>query len=1043
MAGRKRKAPPRARQPPERKGALRKLESAGAQKAGKARVAKAAPPKPRVRKAPLDEAPVDHEAAGKRPEKTPAKSSADAAASKSAIEPVASAPRRDFMVVGLGASAGGLEALKQFFSGVSAAMGMAFVVVTHQQSGSVTLLPQLLSKETKLPIVLIENGVTLEPGVVYVATSAPVSVRDGRLWLDEPDKSVPHHPIDFFFRSLAADCRDRSVAIVLSGTGSDGALGLSEIKSAGGVIFAQDSDSARYSGMPASATATRLVDYNMPPSEMPAKLVELAERAGKMEPEGEEVTAALYRVLHLLRARTGTDFTAYKKSTLWRRIERRMNVRAVENASAYARLLQETPDEVERLFRELLISVTSFFRDLETFAVLSVELRNLFDSWPDGRPFRAWVPACATGEEAYSLAIIVREVLADLRKNVPVQIFATDLDPMAIDTARIGRYPSGISANVNGQRLETFFVKEEGSYRVCKEIRETIVFAVQNVIKDPPFTRLDLLSCRNLLIYLEAELQRRVIGLFSYALRPKGLLLLGSSESIAGFNEAFENVDKKNKLFRRRDTRAETPSEFSAVPATVNVSRPPDAKASADGESVAVVQSAEQVLLANLAPPSVLINERGEIAYFHGRTGRFLEPPAGEPVSNLFSMLRKGLRLEVPAAMRQAARRSEPIVHSGLQVASDNGFISVRLTVRHLSDPPPVRDMYLVTFEIEPALSAKRKATVRADSQPSQRISELELELQHTRENLQGTIEELETSNEELKSTNEELQSTNEELQSANEELETSREEMQSLNEELQTVNSELEERNRALSQANDDMQNLLNSTDVATVFLDDNLAIKRFTTQARKVFSLIDTDIGRPISDLSANLEYDGFVRDARDVLHSLVFQEREIRTKEGAWRLMRIMPYRTAENVIDGLVMTFIDIDRVKAKEEETEAARRLAETMVEAVPAGVMVVDAELRVVSANRTFLELFRTTVKRTVGESVQSLADGALDSPEFLTPIAEVFKTGEEMHERPLRAIGQRVIQQPLLMSARRMLTKPGEAQRVLVMVRTLSDAES
>jgi two-component system CheB/CheR fusion protein len=951
---------------------------------------------------------------------------------------------KNFFVVGLGASAGGLEALKQFFSGVPAKIGMAFVVVTHQQTGGITLLPQLLAKETKLSVVPIQNGMTIEPGVVHVATTPTVSVREGRLWLNKHDLSVPHHPIDGFFRSLAADCQERAVAIVLSGTGSDGALGLSEIKSVGGMIFAQDAESARYSGMPASAAATRLVDYSMPPSEMPGKLAELAGRSnGKSELDGEQVTAALYRVLHLLRARTGSDFTAYKKSTLWRRIERRMNVRSVESASEYARLLQETPDEIERLFRELLISVTSFFRDPETFAVLGIELRNLFESWQEGRPFRAWVPACATGEEAYSLAIAVREVLTELGKNVPVQIFATDLDPMAIDTARMGRYPSGISAHVNEERLERFFVKEEGSYRVCKEIRETIVFAVQNVIKDPPFTRLDLLSCRNLLIYLEPELQRRVIGLFSYALRSEGLLLLGSSESIAGFNEAFENVDKKNKLFRRKDTRAETPAEFSALPAAVNLPRPPDTKAISGRETAVVVQSAEQVLLANLAPPSVLINERGDIAYFHGRTGRFLEPPSGEPITNVFSMLRKGLRLELPAALRQAARRAEPVVHSGLQVASDNGFISVRLTVRHLSDPPPVRDMYLVTFEVEPEPSAKRKSSARPDAQPTQRIGELELELQNTRENLQGTIEELETSNEELKSTNEELQSTNEELQSANEELETSREEMQSLNEELQTVNSELEERNRALSQANDDMQNLLNSTDVATVFLDDNLVIKRFTTQARKVFSLIDTDIGRPISDLSANLEYDGFVRDARDVLQSLVFQEREIRTKDGAWRLMRIMPYRTAENVIDGLVMTFIDIHRVKVKEEETESARRLAEMTVEAIPASVMVLDAEMRVVSANQAFLELFRTTLKRAVGESVQILADGALDSPEFLTPLSEVLNNGTEMRERPLQTQGQRVVQQPLAVSARRMATEPGKSGLVLVMVRPLGDAPS
>ncbi|MFZ5896279.1 MAG: chemotaxis protein CheB [Myxococcota bacterium] len=944
----------------------------------------------------------------------------------------------NFPVVGVGASAGGLEALKQLTAAIPAETQFAYVLVTHQQAGQVTILPELLSKHSSLRFVTIEDGMRLEPGVVYVAPAFDITLEDEVLRLSSDSERSQHHSIDAFFTSLAA-LKERAVAVVLSGTGSDGTRGVADVSAAGGLVVVQDPGTARYADMPASAARTSFVDAIAAPGEIPARIQSLfaSRRPLESRAPSEDVTGALYRVLHFLRTRTGQDFTAYKKSTLWRRIERRMNVQGVTSPQQYVRALEERPEEIEVLFRELLISVTSFFRDPETFVVLCNQLRSTFESWEEERPFRAWVPACATGEEAYSLAIAIREILTDLDRRVSVQIFATDLDQPAIDVARAGRYPLSIDAHVTPERLDRFFVKTDTGYRISKEIRESIVFAPQNVIKDPPFTKLDLLSCRNLLIYLEPELQRRVIGLFSYALRPDGLLLLGSSESIASFDDAFVAIDKKCKLFRRRDTRPETPAEFPEVPTGQGLPRAGRPRLDvARGGPTALSSIAERVVLTNLAPPSVLINERGDIAYFHGRTGKFLEPAAGEPVANIFGMLREGLRLDVSSALRQALTRSEPVVRPGLRVKSNGSFIRVKLSVRRIDEPELVRGMFLVSFEQEPELDLDAEGGAEGDQvRQNARINELELELQHTRDNLQATIEELETSNEELKSTNEELQSTNEELQSANEELETSREEMQSLNEELQTVNSELEERNRALSQANDDMQNLLNSTDVATVFLDDRLAIKRFTTQARKVFSLIDTDIGRPISDLSANLRYEELVNDAREVLRSLVFQEREILTKEGAWRMMRIMPYRTAENVIDGLVMTFIDIDRIKREQQAAEAARRFAESLVEALPAGVAVLDSELRVVTANQALYDIFRTNAKRTLGEPFQSLGDGFLDVPDLTESMSHVLDGSIELKRFNLPPTPQRFGGRHLRVSAHRMVSQPRMPTMVLLMI--------
>jgi two-component system CheB/CheR fusion protein len=714
-----------------------------------------------------------------------------------------------------------------------------------------------------------------------------------------------------------------------------------------------------------------------------------------------------------------------------------MAVHGLGSVGEYVRVLERTPYEVDALFRELLISVTSFFRDPEAFQALGNELGRLIQSKADGDPLRVWVAGCATGEEAYSLAVLCKEQLLAKGKTLAVQIFATDLDGQAVDAARSGRYPDGIAADVSAERLERFFVKEDNGYRVSKDIRELLVFAPHNLIKDPPFTKLDLLSCRNLLIYLESDLQKRVLWLFSYSLRPSGLLLLGTSESVSGFDELFVASDKKWKLFQRRDSGAQRFPELGSEMATPMVHvRAARADQTGQRPLPGVAPLAERLLLTNLVPPSVILSERGEVIFLHGRMGPFLEPAPGEPTNNVFNMAREGLRLELPAAVREAATSERPVVRSGLQVKTNGGFESVRLSVRKLLEPQTLRGAFIASFELEPP----EPHGARGHGKPGpkkqvERVVTLEKELQRTRENLQGTIEELETSNEELKSTNEELQSTNEELQSANEELETSREEMQSLNEELQTVNSELEERNRALSQANDDMQNLLNSSEIATIFLDDRLAIKRFTTQANKVFNLLETDVGRPIADLTANLRYDGLVEDAREVLQTLAFREREIQTKEGAWRLMRIMPYRTRDNLIDGLVINFVDIDRLKRAEEEAQQARVYAENIIELVRDSLLVLDEELKVVSANHAFYEAFRTSSRFVVGESLFGLDDGRFDLPGLRAPLQRILDRRDVTVAAAVNIRFPRLGARQFRVTARRMSTRPEAPSLILLAI--------
>lgn len=826
-------------------------------------------------------------------------------------------------IVAIGSSAGGLEALKEFFSEVPPNCGFGFVVVTHIRAGRDSMLPELLGAVTSMKVIHAGDNTPVVADQVVVARDSLLGISKGVIRPVKPDVEVGDvfHPIDYFFRSLAEDQQEHAIGIVLSGSGNDGSLGIRAIKAAGGMVMVQAPENAKYSSMPESAVATRLADYVLPAMELPKALVEycrgpylqLARR-----PEGLGLPeSAIQAILVRLRAHSGQDFTCYKKSTMSRRIQRRMTVHHISEPRAYLEFLRDNPPEIEALINELLISVTSFFRDQDAWKALEERvLPALIEDRPDDMPLRVWVPGCATGEEAYSVAIVLEEAKRKFERPYTIQIFATDLDERAIEGARVGVYAEGISADVSAARLKAYFTRQDGAYRVNKGLRESIVFAQQNMLSDPPFTRMDIIVCRNVLIYMDIAAQQQVLPNFHYSLRPEGVLFLGSAESLGPAAELFEVLDGKHKLFRRKEQPKPTHPVLTGSPTrrTLGMIGP------REGTSLKAQQQfsrrVEQLLLERFVPCSVLVDEHGTVLHVQGRSGLFFEPEQGPPRNNLLEMAREGLGAPLGAALRQAREEKREVTRARVSVRTNGDRTLVDVTVSPIKEPEVLRGLMLVSLRPSP-MPPEAQAAEPAGGQANADRLELERELERTRENLQSTVEELETSNEELKSANEELQSTNEELQSTNEELETSKEEMGSLNEELTTVNSELQAKVEALARTNDDMNNLLNSMQVATIFLDTRLRVKRYTEQAREVVRLISSDIGRPLSDLTSSLRYGGLLEDCEKVLANLVPIEHEVQDRDGKWYLVRLMPYRSGENVIEGLVVTIVDLERTKKGE------------------------------------------------------------------------------------------------------------------------------
>jgi two-component system, chemotaxis family, CheB/CheR fusion protein len=838
-----------------------------------------------------------------------------------------------FPIVGIGASAGGLGAFEAFFSGMPAEgdPGMAFVLVQHLAPDHKSILSDLVKRYTRMQVFEVTDGMVVQPNCTYIIPpNYDMAFLNGSLQLLEHVVSRGLRlTIDFFFRSLAQDQHERAICIVLSGTGSDGSLGVRAVKGEGGMVMAQNPESTEFSGMPSNAIATGLVDYILPPAEMPARLIAYAAHAfgnkiRRTSPPTASAEDILKKVCILLRDATGHDFSQYKRNTLTRRVQRRMAVHQIGRAEEYLRHLRQSPSEAQALFCDLLIGVTNFFRDPEAFAVMESQvIPQLFVGKPAGAPVRVWTCGCASGEEAYSIAILLQEHLETLKKTFKVQVFATDIDPRAIEQARSGLYPASIAADISPERLSRFFSldSENGVYRIQKIIRDLLVFSEQDVIKDPPFSKIDLISCRNLLIYLNRDLQKKLIPLFHYALNPNGMLFLGTSESTGEFGSLFAVLDRKQKIYRRQTDIPGpiSPSLGRFVPplATPVVrDRMPWVEPGVVSRSN-LREITEHSLVAHYAEVGVLVNNRGEILHIYGRTGRYLEPTSGDAGMNILAMAREGLRPTLTAAFYRVITQQQPVSHPGLQVKTNGDYSTVNLHLRPATDQDGsiLPGLFLVVIEecpvqLLPPAAADNDAGA-PDTGERERIAALEQELRTKEEYLQSTLEEMETSNEELKSTNEEMQSVNEELQSTNEELETSKEELQSVNEELATVNAELQNKVADLSRVNNDMNNLLAGTGVATLFVDHQLHIVRFTPGTTELINLIHSDIGRPVGHIVSNLVGDDhLVKDIQAVLRDLVPRHAEVQTHDGTWFQMHIRPYRTLENVIEGAVITFIDI-------------------------------------------------------------------------------------------------------------------------------------
>jgi two-component system CheB/CheR fusion protein len=887
-------------------------------------------------------------------------------------KPVSKSDDSNFPIVGIGASAGGLEALEQFFGSMPADTGMAFVVIQHLDPNHKGIMPELLQRITPMKVFQASDRLKVQANCVYVIPpNKSLSILNGALYLLDPVESRGLRlPVDIFFRSLADDMQDKSIGVILSGMGSDGSHGLKAIKEKNGIVLVQSPSSAKFDGMPRSATEAVIADIVAPANELPAKLIAFLKYipVAKTEPElDDKSTTSLDKMIILLRQQTGNDFSLYKKNTLMRRIERRQGIHQIDKISNYVRLCQENPNELEILFKELLIGVTSFFRDPEVWKTMKDEiLPGLLNELPSQYVLRAWVPACSTGEEAYSLAMLFKEAMDQAKKDksLTLQIFATDLDKDAIEIARRGVFHANILADVSSERINRFFTEDGEGFRVNSAIREMVVFAPQNVIKDPPFTKLDILTCRNMLIYMEGELQKKLTALFHYSLNPGGILLLGTAETLGTHDEGFTSLNSKLKFYKR--SASAITKELVDFPSSFHRELP-ESKKIIEHKTVENIQVlTDQVLLQRFSPASVLVNERGDILYITGRTGKYLEPAAGKANMNIFAMIREGLNQALPVAMRKAGQSFDPQILHNIKTGTNGGTQYVDMTVQRLDKPKALRGMILILFADVPKVPVTEIVDIKKGYPDSaSAMNDLELALQRSTEDLQSTREEMQTSQEELKSTNEELQSTNEELT-------TSKEEMQSLNEELQTVNAELQSKVTDFLQSNDDMKNLLNSTEIASLFLDKELNIRRFTDEATNIFKLRNSDIGRPFTDQVSELKYPEIETHAKKVLKTLIPVETQIETTDGRWFNIRIMPYRKLTNFIDGLVLTFTNVTEFKKLELKIQKAndiltskekaltisetrfRRLFETSQD----GILLLDAETgKITEVNPYLIEM--------------------------------------------------------------------------------------
>ena len=950
-----------------------------------------------------------------------------------------------FPVVGIGASAGGLEAFRQLLSHLPTDTGMAFVLIQHLDPNHKSLLREILARETAMPTIEVVTDMVVEPNCVYVIPpNTRMTIEGGLLKLAPREKSrAMIKPVDTFFLSLAADLGNKAIAIVLSGGDGDGSRGLEAVKAAGGITFAQSEDSAQVSSMPNMAVATGGVDFILNPQKIAGELANISRHpyiASPTPAKAAEVLVedetAMQAILMLLRTATGVNFAHYKPGTLNRRILRRMVVYKLENISDYLTYLREHSTEVQVLFEDILIHVTSFFRDASAFEALQTKVFPAIANKGPDVPIRIWVAGCSTGEEAYSIAICLLEYLDDQPIKPSIQIFATDVSDRVIEIARAGFYKSSLVSDISLKRLQRFFVPVNGGYRISKSIREMCVFARQNLCSDPPFSKLDLISCRNVLIYLGAALQKKILPTFHYGLKPTGFLMLGTSETTGDSSNLFTTIDKKQKIYARKSAPARIAVDLSANPYASELVKPAPS-VEPDWNDFDLQKEADRIVLEQFAPVGVVIDNDLEIVHFRGQTSLYLEPAPGRASHNLLKMAKDGLKLELRAAVYQARQRNVVVSKENLQITDSEGTRQINFEVIPLKARGLEERYFLILFQAATPATMPQSTglilTQNADgtTSPASAASDLEIarlsqELATTKEYLRSIIEEQEATNQDLRAANEEILSSNEEFQSSNEELETAKEEIQATNEELNTINDEFQRRNHELTQVSNDLQNLISSTNIPTLMLGSDLCIRSFTPLAQSVLHLIPTDVGRPLWDINHALTVTDLESQIREVINTLKTKEQEVQDRNGHWYDLRIRPYRTLDNKIDGAMVILVDIDALKRSIEHLEHSRNYVRAIVETVREPLIVLDGNLRVSMANRSFYHTFEATIADTEQRLIFDLGNGQWNIPKLRQLLLEILPTDSQLQDFEVEHDFEQIGHKTMLLNARTMTSSEG-----------------
>ena len=962
-----------------------------------------------------------------------------------------------FPIVGIGASAGGLEAFTQLLNNLPIDTGMGFVLVQHLSPNQKSMLPDILSRTTQMPVCEAQDGLKVQPNHVYVIPSnVTMTINQGTLKLSPREKTRGLAlTVDSFLLSLADNLGDKAIGVVLSGGNEDGTKGLESIKGAGGITFAQAEEPGMISTMPNTAVASGYVDFILTPQQIAEKLANISShpyiRGSEPVPVSEVVTEPtdpLLGIFQILRAATGVDFAYYKHTTLKRRIQRRMMLYKLDNLEDYIYFLQTHPVEVNALYQDVLITVTSFFRDPEAFEALKTKVfPMLIKHRKTDDPIRIWIAGCSTGEEAYSIAICLIEFLTNQGMNIPIQIFATDVNEIAIEKARIGIYKPNQIADISPERLQRFFVHTESGYQISKLVRELCVFAKQNLINDPPFSRLDLISCRNVLIYLSAPIQRTILPIFHYGLKPTGFLMLGTSETVGEFSDLFAVVDKKYKIYGRKIT--SEPLGIQIIPSQKPLdSHKPQllAHEQISWSDLEIQKQADRIVLNQFVPVGVVVDKNLEILQFRGQTSLYLEPAPGIPSFNLLKMAKEEFRLDLRTSIHQAKRQRTAVRKEGIKIIRNELLRLVNIEIipfQMLSHEE--EDLFLVLFvesspaiTFVPALNSDIESVQEQNNSYAKEIADLQQELKTNKEYLQSIIEEQQASNQDLKAANEEILSSNEELQSTNEELQTAKEEIQATNEELNTINDELQRRNIESNQVSNDLQNLLSSINISILMLGSNLRIRRFTPVAGVIFNLISSDVGRPLSDIKHKLNIPDLEAQILDVISTLNFKTQEVQDQDGHWYDLRIRPYRTIDNKIDGAVVVLVDIDELKHSTDQLRASRDYSEAIVDTVRQSLVVLDTDLRVVTANQFFYDTFRVVREETENRLISEIGNGQWDISQLRSLLENVITHQTQFQDVEVEHIFEQIGLKVMRLNARRM-PQIGEQPLILLVIEDIT----